>query len=565
MNRRPVRALVAVAAALVVLVASGCVGIPDAGPVREGSAVREDVVGDFEYRPSGPVPGSTQEQLVRDFVEAGTGSQDDYAVARQFLSRSFARTWDPRSGVTVRSGAGTTTRVDETRVDYTISGVATIDAAGHYAQTPSPSTTTLGFEFVREGGEWRLSYAPDGIVLTTTNVDVVFRPHSLYFFDPTYTVLVPDERWFLARSSTSTRIASALLAGPSPWLQGAVASAFPEGTQLSLDAVTVVGGTARVDLTAEALSASAVDRARMQAQLQASFSSVAAVTTVELTVRAGVLEVPDAAVVTAVRDPSVDPRPLVVEDGVLGFASSSGLTAVPGLSEAVAGLAPSSAELRGDGTAAAVGSATGSWLVRQGADPLLVDDRPGLVAPALDDDGFVWSARAADPRSLVATGSDGVRHAVSARLPSDARLVAFRVSRDGARAFALLDDGGAARLLVTSVLRDAQRVPTGLGDPLELAAPAGVPVDATWADESGVAVLTTTGQGSEVTVLEIGGEPGAPSRPTGRATSVAGGAGTERLHLLTAEGDLSEPRGSGWQDTGLEADVLVGQRARLEP
>jgi len=553
------RRLAALLGAVLVAATVGCVSIPDSGPVREGGPVREDVVGDFEYRPSGPARDSEQDQLLRDFVEAGTGSADDYAVARQFLSRDFAREWDPRSGVVVRAGAGTVTRVDDARLDYTVVGAATIDASGHYATALTPATTTLGFQFVREEGQWRISYAPDGIVLTTTNVDVVFRPHSLYFYDPTWSVLVPDERWFLARSSTTTRITAALLEGPSPWLQGALVSAFPEGTQLSLDAVTVVGGTARVDLTAEALTADPVERARMRAQLLASFSSVASVNGVDLSVQAGVLEVPDPTSASTLRDPAVDPRPLVVVDGVLGLAGAAGLEALA-ISDAVAALRPESVEASVDDARAVVGTASGAWLVGGGASPVLVDSRQGLAPPALDGDGYAWTAPEDDARSLVATGPDGVAHQVVSELPAGQRLVSFRVSRDGARALVLLEAGGRARLLVTSVLRDARRVPLSLGGPVELAPPAGAPVDATWADEATVAVLTEADGASEVTLREIGGEPGPVTRPAGEGTTLVGGDGLDGLRLLTADGRVLEPRGTGWQETGVEADLLAGQR-----
>ena len=46
---------------------------------------------------------------------------------------------------------------------------------------------------------------------------------------------------------------SALLAGPAPYLRGAVASAFPSGIKLARESVPVVSGAAQVDLTAKEL------------------------------------------------------------------------------------------------------------------------------------------------------------------------------------------------------------------------------------------------------------------------------------------------------------------------
>ena len=557
-SRRP--AALAVAAS-VVAVLVGCAGIPDSGSVQQGEPITSDVVdSDVVYTPNGPSVGSSQEQLLNGFLAAGTGPQNDYAVARQFLSTGFADGWDPRASVTVRPGTGTTTRVSDTELDYTFVDSATVDDDGRYAPATSSVPTTLGYRFVQEDGQWRISDAPDGIVLTPATFQSVFRAHSVYFYDPTFTYLVPDERWFLARSSTGTRIATALLSGPSPWLQGAVVSAFPDGTRLSLTAITVEDGTARVDLTADALGAGADARARMQAQLLASFSSVAAITRVELSVESTVLEVPDLGSDSPLRDPTVDARPLVVADGILGFASRSSVSELDGLSSAVADLGATSVELSGDQSSAAVATPEGAVLARADGSTRLLDARPGLVPPTLDDRGFVWSVLESDPEGLRAIGADGVSHRVVSSLPGGADVVALRVSRDGTRVLALLDDDGDARILVAAVVRDADGIPTALGEALELAAPTGVPVDATWADQSSVAVLTRAGDEPQVTVSEVGGPATSRGRPPGDPDTIVGGNGLARLQVRTSDGTVLEPRGSSWQDSGVRADLLGTQR-----
>jgi hypothetical protein len=564
-ERRPTRrtggAPAALASLVLALVAlTGCVGIPDGGQVQQGDTVSDDVVSDFVFRPNGPVAGSSQERLLRDFLSAGTGSQDNYGVAREFLSAGFADEWEPRASVTIRPGVGSTTRVGESTLDYAFVGSATVDSAGHYTPATSSTTTTLAFSFVEEGDEWRISDAPDGIVLSPATFDSVFRAHAAYFYDPTFTYLVPDERWFLARSSTSTRLATALLDGPSDWLQGAVVSAFPEGTQLSLTAITVDDGTARVDLTADALEATPDARARMQAQLLASFSTLATVTAVELSVEGAPLSVPAMQQPAPVRDPAVDARPLVLADGVLGFATASATSQLPGLSTAVEALRPRSVELSSDQSSAAVGTASGAYAVTASGGARLVDGRSGLVAPSLDGAGFVWSLVADDPSSLTAFSFDGTAHPVATSLPTGPSVTTFRVSRDGTRALLLLDDQGASRLLVAAIVRDSDGVPIRLGPPLELSAPDGAPVDATWADQLTVAVLTTVGESSRVTTSEVGGDSSSAGRPSSEAVAVVGGNGLDRLLVLSADGDVLEPRGSSWQATGLTADLLATQR-----
>ncbi|MCU1527426.1 MAG: hypothetical protein JWP75_1189 [Frondihabitans sp.] len=558
-TRRP-RILVALAAALVFALA-GCASIPSSGSVQTGGTITNNVPNDIEFLPSGPVAGSNQERILRDFVDAGTGSQNNYAVAREYLTKSFAKKWDPRAGVIVRQGSGSVSSIAPSEATYTVQSAATVDSTGHYSEAQPASTTTLTFKFTKVDKEWRLSYAPAGIVLSTINFDLVFSPHAVYFFDPTYTYLVPDERWFLARSSTSTRIASALLAGPSPWLRGAVVSAFPDGTNLALDSVTVSSGTAHVDLTGDALTADGVARSRMRAQLVASFSTIATVSAVDLSVNGTSLSIPNDTGTAATSNPTVDARPLVVSKNQFGFATSSSVVPIAGLSKAVVGLKPTSVELSSRQNYAAVGATSGVYAVKNDGTVKKVDSRPGLVDPSLDDLGYVWSAEANEPRSLTAYSLDGTPHTLQTSLPADEQLVAFKVSRDGTRIALLLNADGTTRLMVAAILRDAKRVPIGLGDPLELAPSSGDPVGITWVDELTVATLSTNNAGDAlVSEHDVGGETTDLGRPTGSAVAIVGGNGVDRVRVLTATGDLLEPRGNGWEDTGVSADLLATQR-----
>jgi hypothetical protein len=549
---------VAVAAAMLL---GGCASIPTTGGVQTGDPVTSNVQSDIEYLPSGPVAGSDQERILRGFVAAGTGSQGDYAVAREYLTSGFAKKWNPRSGVIVRQGSGTFRAISPTQATFSVQSAATVDEEGHYTESQPATSTDLSFKFTKVGGEWRLSYAPAGIQLSTANFDLVFRPHAVYFFDPTYTYLVPDQRWFLARTSTTTRIVSALLAGPSTWLRGAVVSAFPEGTQLSLNSVTVASGTARVDLTGEALSADSTARSRMHAQLLASLSTVATVNAVDVSVERNPLSIPADSGSPPSTNPTVDARPLVIAKNVFGFASPTTVTPIPGLTKAVTALKATSVELSTKQNVAAVGTAAGVFAAKDDGISRLVDSRPGLVDPSLDDLGFVWSARADEPRSITAYGFDGVAHPLTTSLPSDERLVAFKISRDGTRVVLLLNADGTTRLLVAAVIRDSKHVPIRLGDPLELTPPTGNPVAVTWVDELTVATLSTNDAGdSLVSEHDVGGETIDLGRPTGTGVDIVGGNGADRVRVLTATGTLLEPRGNGWEDTGISADLLATQR-----
>ncbi|SDQ74035.1 Sporulation and spore germination [Curtobacterium sp. UNCCL20] len=555
------RTLVATAlAALTVVAVSACAAIPTDGPVRAGQTIKDESISGVDYRPDKPVAGSDQTAILRGFIAAGTGAQDDYAIARQFLASSFSEKWNPRRGVTIRQGNPAVERVGDRELSYTLTASATVDSDGEYTQAVRPTSSTLTFQFTREDGEWRIAYAPDGIILSPVNFDSVFQQHALYFFDPTYRFLVPDERWFLARSSTSTRIASALLAGPSTWLKGAVVSSFPEGTQLSLNAVTVDNGTALVDLSSDALRASSQDKVRMREQLSKSLASVATVSSVAITVEGATFSVPDTGGADAQQNPDVDSRPLVERDGSVGYAASStGKIAElgNGMGDEIAGLDPSAFALSASGTAAVVGNDDGVSVVR-GRNHLRVDATEDLVAPSIDDLGFVWVASSRDTRKVTAYGLGGDPHAVSTTLPTG-ELVSFQVSRDSTRALALIQTNDGPSLYVMAIIRGSDRTPTALGPPVRVQAATGDAVGAAWISDSDIASLGQTPSGPDVVRSTVGGQSSTLPKPDGRATTIAGGSAGSML-LRMSDGSVLQSTGGGWDTTGVSADVLGIQR-----
>lgn len=546
-------------AALAVVALTSCAAIPTGGGVRTGQSVKDEAISGFELRPDRPVAGADQTAILRGFVAAGTGAQDDYGTAREFLAKGFAEKWNPRRGVTVLQGSGAIDRVADRELTYTLTASATVDADGEYTQAVRPTTSTLTFQFVREDGEWRIAYAPDGIILTPVSFESQFQQHALYFFDPTYRYLVPDERWFLARSSTSTRIASALLAGPSDWLKGAVVTAFPEGTQLSLNAVTIENGSALVDLSSDALRASNDDKLRMREQLTRSLASVASVSSVSITIEGATFAAPEQQGAQARLNPDVDPRPLVDRDDEVGFATTNGRVAALGgdTSATIASLDPEAFSLSASGTVAAVGNASGVVVVR-GRDALRIDATEGLVAPTLDDLGFVWVGRGGDTGRVTAYGLGGDPHQVATTLPRG-RLVSFQVSRDSTRALALIETSDGPALYVMAIVRGSDRTPTGLGSPVRVQAATGDAVGAAWVNDSDVVSVGQTESGPEVVRSTVGGQSTTLPKPDGTASSVTGGSGGSVL-LRMSDGTVLQSTGGRWDTTGVTADVLGTQR-----
>jgi hypothetical protein len=246
--------LVAVLAALT-LVLGGCSSIPRTGPF-------------------GPRADATMEEILAGFIDAATSPDNNYEIAREFLTPEFSDSWKSDSGVTVYDGSERNfVPVDEATMAFEVRPVAEVNGNGEYHEEGATSSLGLRYSFTQVNGQWRISAAPNGTVLDQSTFKDVFSAQSLYFFDPDFRYLVPDVRWFPRGASTPTKIVNGVLNGPSEWLAGAVTSAFPEGTALTADSVTVVARDAKVDLNGEALNADTITLQRMRSQLENSLPS----------------------------------------------------------------------------------------------------------------------------------------------------------------------------------------------------------------------------------------------------------------------------------------------------
>ncbi len=559
MARRSWRRSVAVGLALLTL-ATGCASIPDDSGVVTGPVVDDTIESGVNFLPEGPTEGADQERILQDFVAAATGPQRNYETARLFLSSGFESAWKPNQGVLIRQGSTLTSRTSETGLDYTITSSASVDATGMYSESLTARPQTLHFDFVKERGEWRISSAPQGIILSRGAFEQIFQSHALYYFDSSFTQLVPDLRWFPALPTLSTRIAQALVAGQADWLrQGATVSSFPEGTAVA--SVTTLNGVAAVDLSQEALSANGTDKQRMQLQLTRSLGNIPSIQTVQMTVNGLPVAVSDGWTELATRNPSVDARPLVLSHGEFGYATPGSVSQIDRLSSKVAGLDPVAVALSGTRELAAVLNPRGVWVVRSTeALPYVIDARANLIAPSVDTLNIVWSMQGSTGGDLRVYELNGEGSDVPTGIDAEASVTSFEVSRDGARvAFGLATNSG-PRLIVSAVLRDAETgVPVALGVPIELPISAGEIIDLAWISELAVAVLSDDNDVTNTSVYTIGGRRDQRGSPGLATTIVGGNNGVDGMWVLTASGSVLTPRGSGWLASGMSADLLATQ------
>lgn len=551
------RAAVAAILAVLVVALAGCAGLPENGSVNAGLPPGEAAAPDFGFLPDKPQPGASPEQIVQGFIKAGSGPDDNWATARLYLAPKIRETWNPDAGVTVDVLADRTvssTAVD--RVSLAVTAEATVDANGVYAISGGGSTT-LPFSLQKVRGQWRISSAPDGIVLDADQFPNVYHSYSVMYFDPAWRYLVPDLRWFPS-TNLATRIVKALVSGkPSPWLSNSVQSAFPANVSLDHASVPIVSGTAQVELAGAVLTVESATLGRMQTQLDASLRT-AGVSEVQMTYAGSDLP---AEPVTP-QSTRIDARALVMTAAGFGFLNGGNdLDLIPGLSAAVATASPAAVEVSANHQFAAVHSTSGV-VVRAGSDGkhLALDARAGLIDPTLDPQGYVWSVPANDPAALRAYGPTGepVTVAVGATWAGASRITAMSASRDGTRLAALTTAGGQTYAWVAGIVRNADGVPQSLGEVFPLADLPGAATDISWLDDATVGIVAANGSDSVVLEQPVGG----PADTTDAPADVATIAGSQLsvVRLLTPGGILYAKRGSNWEQAATSVQVLATQQ-----
>ena len=248
-------------------------------------------------------PGRNWDQIdvVDGFLAASASFDDNYAVARKYLTPSFSRWWRPGVAATVidtplvnneaQPRGLVTSGPPSARVSVTGLHYAELQTGGpHLAGSivASPGASTYHFSLTEKTGVWRIDGITVGskpakrsvLVLTSTDFERDYQARDLYFYGPgpAANALVPDPVYIpQLPGNGGLRILVNTLLHPqgdktglwppsSSWLYEAATTAFPRGTRLI--SVNVIGGiSAVVRLGGAALRASPSQRLRMAAQL----------------------------------------------------------------------------------------------------------------------------------------------------------------------------------------------------------------------------------------------------------------------------------------------------------
>lgn len=555
-RRRPAVArrtlLGAAAAGGAALAASACARIPGrsgitAVPVGQAQAGTAPYV---QSRP--PEDGASPAQIVAGFVQAGVGAEDDFGVARSYLTPAAQVAWDPHASVTVYAGdQGVSTAEGEAgEVALTVEAVGQVDALGVRTALASSSQRSIDVQLQQVDGQWRIASPPAGIYLSQQVFEILFIPGHLYFLGSREMHLVPDVRWVPSQDRALSLLRH-LARGPAPFLRGAVHTAVPAALATAEITVTTTGtGAVRVDLPSSVSRLPDDRRGPATVQISASLASLPLLGEVELHAGGTSLEVPDA---TGLASPVEGGRAIGAGDtGIIALAAappSSGGQQVP----ALAGQAVRAPALSGDGALAAALRPDEAALLVAGTSPdapaRTVEVGVPLVAPCIDDTGRVWTARRdREGGLLVLDGADAAGPVpVGAGWLGGREIIGIDISADATRMVVASVGPEGHHLDLCGIARD------GAGRPLTISEPVGVPVagegivQVTWYDETSVLVVQQGQDGTTSgSVVGLSGSvEHLPTLPAG-VVRVAGTALSGVFYGADADGGLHRMDGISW-------------------
>lgn len=272
---------------------SGCGVGPTDRPVDEGDPAAFAAVPDTGRKdPPTPDSARSENELVRDFLQSAAGGPatanermkayltEDYRsrwrdpVPAQSPSLTVVRIVGPlRTGVAVAGRTPVTveyetigTLTDYGRVDDL---VPVTSQSMTFWVVPSPDLSALRIDGI---DDW-----PGSLILSDEGLRNYYQMQPIYFWDLEYKLLVPDLRYVPLTESPDRRaglVVDWLIAGPSPWLAGAVRF-LPAGSGRENVVVNSTDNTMAIDLSAATAGAGDRDALRrLVYQLQWSLASI---------------------------------------------------------------------------------------------------------------------------------------------------------------------------------------------------------------------------------------------------------------------------------------------------
>jgi hypothetical protein len=443
---------------------TACVQVPSAGPVVETKeSVQPTPNQNPDNNPPPPQPGMTPTQIVNGFLEAMTATPLQTSTAQLFLTTTGRTLWEPQQSVVSYAALRPPPR-GRTTVQVRLRGADRVGAGGQWMGRLGPAASQMSFPMRREDGQWRIAAAPNALLVPRTFYDQAFQDASLYFFDPSARILVPEVVHMPQGQQLATALVQALVLGPQPSLAGVVRTFIPPG--LTVNPVVVTSGVADVTLRGPGTGPTSSRTTKlMLTQLAWTLRQDPSVRA--FTVNIGGRQVTDAAGSSTFRvdnlsqryDPSV-PRGssqlYALRRGRLVSGSTTQLTPVAGpFGTTDQGIGKFAVSLHDSLVAGTTSNALLVGPVRGAAKPTPVLTGTGLLRPAWDFSGRLWEVQnAGSGGAVVLYIARGRSHEVHVSGVTGQDVRRFLVSRDASRLVAVVHGAARDRLVVSRLRYD---------------------------------------------------------------------------------------------------------------
>lgn len=555
-RRQAVRAAGVVLA--LTLLTTGCVGMPDSGPINEsGSSAAASEAEAAEVDAVPPPPQAPPAEIAKGFLDAMASWPLQIGVARQYLSKEAAAAWNPDEKTITYEGSSPP-EVSGTTAVIEIFGAEQLDGSGAWEGTAPEAQQELRFTMTSQDGEYRITNPENALFLPSDWFAQRFTQLSLYFFDQTGSILVPEPVFVPRGEQLASTLVDRLLQ-PADDLRG-ISRSFLPTVDAPLSVPVTDDGVAEVTLggaNASPPSPNDPDLARMLAQLGWTLRQVPGIRAVRLFMGGVQVRPPGNDDVYSVNeggrydpaDAKASQQLYALQNGLLVRGNPEELEPAAGPFGQEGAPAIRSFAVSLDGSDVMAVSADGTALV---AGPVHADSgrlrtvlsgRGDLLPPAFDFTDRVWVVD--NTAAGAEVGYLRGQRVVELEVPgvSGRRVTSFLVSRDGTRFVAVVAGNEGKEIRAGRIRYDEQGQVTGAGTtrliPVKDVQRARV-IDVAWTSPTSIAVARRISPGTtEVTTVPVDGAPTESlSTPVdGRVVALAAAPdGTSSPYALTTEG-----------------------------
>lgn len=447
---------------------TGCVGIPEDGPIIEVETAVGPGEGLALYNdPPSPTPGALPADIVKGFLDAQTAIPLQTNTAEEFLTTEEAATWQPEQRTVTYAAASLPQ--GSLRVSVGLDEANQIDPRGSWLGPLPREEQELDFTMTRQDGEWRIDDAPDALVVPELWFSQAYRRVSLYYLDPSAGILVPEPVFVPRGDQLGSSLVGALLRGPIERLARVQRSAIPPGLELDLSVSLTDEGIGEVNLIGGASMPTGEDAELMVSQLALTLSQDSAYTGFRVNIEGEPLTL-SGSLTTFPMDygDALDPAAPQATPLVFGLREGRLVSGTPGALEPVAG--PMGSEESGvRSVGVSLTGARVAGVTSDGARVLLTDVRTAdadvtpimsgaadVLPPVWDFADRVWLLNRTTTGARVSVYDDEGLREVPIPGVTGEDISHFLVSRDGSRLVAILDRTRGDRVLVSRIRYDAR-------------------------------------------------------------------------------------------------------------